>query len=234
MRAVRFRLHHCALSRSARVKWVLHEALGDDFDIELTPLYAGVQYSPAFKAINPNHNVPVLDILWDDGTTTHMLESAAMVSLIADAFPDKRLAPPAGAVTPARVDYLQMLQFGASTVDVMLWQIRAHEHLLPEAAFDQRTIDRYRAKFAREVEPQLAARLSAGGFICGADFTAADCIVGHDVLWARGYGLCGDEVFSGYVDRLAARPAFLKAFADRDDFPIAPPGGRPKRTPFNG
>lgn len=234
MRAIRFKLYHCPMSRSARVKWALHEALGDEFDVERVPLYAGVQYSPEFRAINPNHNVPVLEITWDDGSASHMLESGAMVALIADAFPEKRLAPPAGPVTRERADYLQMIHFGASWMDMMLWQIRAHEHLLTEADFDPRTIDRYRRKFTREVEPQLAARLAGGGHASGPAFTAADCIVGHNVLWARTYGLCGGDVFTDYVGRLDKRPAFRKAFADAAEFPVAPPGGRPRRTPFSG
>ena len=77
---------------------------------------------------------------------------------------------------------------------------------------------RYRRKFRGEVEPQLAARLELAPFACGQQFTAADCVVGHAVFWARGYGLCRDEVFRRYISHLSKRPAFVAAFADAREF----------------
>lgn len=226
-------LHHYPATRSARVKWILHEAVGDAFDTVAVDLYAGVQYSDAFMAKNPNHNVPVLDVEFDDGTHMTMLESAAMLSFLADAYPERQLAPAPG-TTHARADYLQMLHFGATSMDMMLWQIRIHEHVLPRAERDERTVARYRAKFISEVEPQLAERLAKGAYICGDDFTAADCVIGHNVTWARGYGLCQDEIFRAYLSRISKRPAFRAAFADAASFnpqPPKPPGGK---ILFNG
>lgn len=103
-------------------------------------------------------------------------------------------------------------------MDMMLWQIRAHEHVLPESERDPRTVARYRKKFREEIEPQLAARLEQAPFVCGQQFTAADCIVGHAVFWARGYGLCDGEIFQRYIARLSKRPAFGAAFADVREF----------------
>ena len=213
----RLTLHHFPASRSSRVKWALHETVGDDFDVVRVPLYDGAQYTAEFLQLNPNHAVPVLEILWDDGTTTTMVESAAMVAFLADAFPERELAPPPGP-SRARADYLQMLQFGATTFDLALWQVRVHEHvLLPEDA-DPRVSARYRRKIADEIEPQLLRRLEAGPYVCGARFTAADCVIAHDVTWARGYGLCQDERFRAYLSRVSKRPAFVKAFADAHEF----------------
>ena len=56
----KLKLFHYPATRSARVKWILHETVGDGFETEPLDLYAGVQYSDAFLAKNPNHNVPVL------------------------------------------------------------------------------------------------------------------------------------------------------------------------------
>ena len=229
----KLKLFHYPATRSARVKWILHETVGDGFETVATDLYAGVQYTDAFLAKNPNHNVPVLDIEFNDGRTMTMLESAAMVAFLADAYPDNNLAPTPGD-SRERADYLQMLQFGAVTIDMMLWQIRIHEHVLPRAERDERTAHRYRQKFIAEIEPQLAARLESGGFICGETFTAADCVIGHDVTWARGYGLCQDELFRAYLSRVSKRPAFRAAFADAGSFnpqPPKPPGGK---VSFNG
>jgi len=64
----------------------------------------------------------------------------------------------------------------------------------------------------------LKDRLRASPFICGADFTAADCVVGQNVVWARAYDMCTDDVFRRYHDRLATRPAFQRAYADAVGF----------------
>ncbi len=93
MNFTRLKLYHFPATRSARVKWLLHELLEDDFDVEVVPLYDGVQYSPDYLQKNPNHNVPALEITLDNGERHMMLESGAMVSLLADLFPEKGLAP---------------------------------------------------------------------------------------------------------------------------------------------
>jgi glutathione S-transferase len=227
------KLFHYPATRSARVKWILHEAVGDGFETVPLDLYAGAQYTDEFLAKNPNHNVPVLDIAFNDGSSMTMLESAAMVAFLADAYPEKNLAPAPGPYRE-RADYSQMLQFGATTMDMMLWQIRIHEHVLPRAERDERTAARYRNKFTTEVEPQLAARLVKQAFICGEAFTAADCVIGHNVTWARGYGMCQDEVFRAYLSRISKRPAFRAAFADAASFNPQPPKVPGGRVSFNG
>jgi len=227
------KLYHYPATRSARVKWMLHEVVGDAFEVEKVALYEGAQYGAEFLRINPNHNVPVLQITWATGEEQYLLESAAIVAFLADGYPDLGLAPPPGP-SKARADYLQMLHFGSTWMDMMLWQIRIHEHVLPEAERDARTVARYRRKFVEEVEPQLLQRLDRAPFICGDTFTAADCVVGHSVFWARGYGLARDEAFRSYVSRLSKRPAFGAAFADAGDFKPAVPPDNPLAVQFTG
>jgi len=219
----RFKLYHFPATRSARVKWMLHEVVDDDFELEIVPLYEGKQYSAEYMSLNPNHNVPTLEITMPDGRSKRMLESGAMVTFLADAFPEKGLAPPPSPLSFERADYLQMLYFGASWMDMILWQVRVHEPLLTDADKDERTIQRYRAKFIEEIEPQLRQRFERQPFICGDAFTAADCIIGHNVIWARGYGLCQDEIFRSYLSKVSKRPAFVKAFADARGFEREPP-----------
>lgn len=227
------KLYHFPASRSARARWALHETVGDDFEVATLQLYKGEQYREPFVGMNPNHNVPLLEITYADGSKQRMLESVAMVEWLVDAHPDRRLAPPAGELSAARADYLQMLHFAGTWMDMMLWQIRVHEHILPSADADQRTIDRYREKFVSEVEPQLAARLGKHEHICGDEFSGADIVIGHNVTWARGYGLCQDELFRAYLSRLAKRPAFGKAFEDAAEFQAELPD-RERSGPFSG
>ena len=214
----RIKLYHYPATRSARVKWILHEILDEDFDVERVDLYKGEQYEAPFLTKNPNHGVPTLELTLEDGTTMHMIESGAMIALLADAFPQAKLAPPADSLSSERADYLQMLHFGSTCMDMMLWQIRVHEHLLTDEQRDLRTLARYRNKFKEEVEPRLETRLATTPYICGAQFSAADCMVGHSVLWGRAYGMCEPQIFADYAGRLMARPAFQKAFADLHEF----------------
>jgi glutathione S-transferase len=215
MSVTKIRLYHCPATRSARVKWLLGELLGPEgFEEERISLYDGEQYLSEFRWRNPNHAVPVLKIADDAGHCSYMIESGAMMVWLADAFPDKALAPPPGSLSFERADYLQMLHFGSTTLDMMLWQIRCHEHLLPELERDMRVSRRYRQKFATEGEPQLVGRLLTSGYICGEKFSAADCVVGQIVIWARAYRLCQHPVFRDYLDRLSQRPPFRMAYAD--------------------
>ena len=233
MKIQHLKLYHYPASRSARVKWALHECVGDEFEVARVDLYEGAQYSYEFMQVNPNHCVPVLDVTWDTGKSQRMFESAAMVAFLADAYPAKALAPlPDG--SPERADYLQMLHFGSTWMDMMLWQVRIHEHVLPLAQRDARTITRYRKKFSEEVEPQLMQRLKATRYICGDEFSAADCVVGHSVTWARGYGLCRDELFRRYLSLLSKRSAFARAFSDAREFSPEVPQDKPLITRFTG
>lgn len=233
MKIDRLKLYHFPGSRSARVKWLLHELLSDAFDVEKVALYDGAAFTPEFLARNPNHAVPVLEITWSNGERQHLFESAAMVTFLADAYPAAGLAPLPGA-SPQRADYLLMIHFGATTMDQPLWQVRVHEHMLPAAERDARTVARYRRKFIDEVEPQLLSRLTQAPFICGDAFSAADCVVGHSVYWARGYGLCRDDAFRAYVSRLSKRPAFAAAFADARQFVFEVDADRALAAKFSG
>jgi glutathione S-transferase len=217
MQNAKFKLYHDAALRSARVKWLLHEIVGDDFVVEYVDIYGAQQYGADYLAINPNHGVPVLEITVETGESMKMIESAAMITLLADAFPEKGLAPASGQLSFERADYLQVVHFGAS-IDMMLWQIRIHEHILAEAEKDVRTVRRYKRKFATEAEPQLRRRLERTSFICGDEFSAADCIIAHCVMWAQIYALCTDDVFKRYLARVSERPAFGSAFSDAHRF----------------
>lgn len=210
-------LHHYPISRSARVKWLLHELVGDDFETKRVALLQGQQFSPDFIAKNPNHGVPVLDVVYDDGSEHTIYESIAILIFLADAYADKGFAPSLSEYKK-RADYLQMMAFGGSWMDMMLWQIRLNEDLLPRSVRSQALADFNRDKFVNEVEPQLIARLSQHDYVCGENFTAADCMMGQNINWARAYKMCQDDVFYHYLKRMKQREGFQKAFADASEF----------------
>ncbi len=210
-------LYHYPLSRSARVKWLLHELVGDKFEVKRVGLLQGQQFSKDFISKNPNHGVPVLDVTYSDGTEQTIYESIAIMIFLADAFADKGLAPSLDNHS-ARADYLQMMAFGGSWMDMMLWQIRLNEDLLPRSVRSIALAKFNRDKFVNEVEPQLIKRLESQDYICGDNFTAADCMMGQNINWARAYKLCQDDIFYAYMKRMKQRPSFQKAFADAAEF----------------
>ncbi len=226
-------LHNYPATRSVRARWMLNETVGDDFEVRLVDLYSGAQYEPEYLALNPNHNVPLLEIHWDDGDVQLMRESAAIVEWLADHFQETGLAP-APTAGRKRAEYLQYLHFGATWMDMMLWQIRTHRHILGSDEADSLTIARYENKFRNECEPQIAERLKGGNYILGNAFSAADVIIGHNVFWARGYGLCQDDIFAGYLNQLMARPALQKALDDLGDFSLEPASDATVRQKFTG
>lgn len=226
------RLHHYPGLRSARVAWLLHE-LDQPFDTVHVDVFKGEQYSREFIALNPAHGLPVLEFETDGGERMTMLESGAIVMFVADAWPDARLAP-APSEPLARAEYLQAICYCAATLDMMLWQIRVHEDLLPVGERDERTVRRYRDKFLAEAQPRLAQKLDRHAYICGDAFGAADCMIGHGVMWARAYGLCRSEPFDAYVRRLAQRAAFKRAFADQKNIDLSPADLEAIHGKFNG
>lgn len=233
MQFKKLKLYHYPATRSVRARWALFETVGDAFETKRVELYGAEQYSSEYLALNPNHNVPALEVHWPDGSRQVILESVAIVEWLADLFPDKRLAPPIS--SPAsRAEYLQWLHFGGTWMDMMLWQIRAHRHILPKDDADPRTVARYEQKFRNEAEPQIAEKLRQSGFIVGDCFSAADIVVGHSVFWARGYGLCKDDIFTEYIGRLSHRSGFQQSLDDLTSFSLEPEQDAPVRERFSG
>lgn len=214
-------LYHYPISRSARVKWLLHElelaGVIDGFETVKLDLMRGDGMAPEFMAKNPNHAVPVLDVEYADGRSHTMIESGAMLSFLTEQYPNAGLGPDASDPI-ARADFHQMLYFGASWFDMMLWQIRLHEDLLPKKIRSQAMADMYRGKIENEVAPQLLARIEKHDYICGESFTTADIMTGYNINWAGAYGLCRTPEFKAYMTRMKSREAFGLAFADASEF----------------
>ncbi|WP_409431946.1 glutathione S-transferase family protein [Litorimonas sp. RW-G-Af-16] len=217
MKIKHIKLYHYPMSRSARVKWLLHEILGEDFETETVALRQMAQFTPDFLAKNPNHGVPVLDITYDDGSQQVMYESGAMLIWLADHYGEKGFAPSIDE-SAARADYLQMMIFGAAWMDMKLWQTRLHQDLLPKTVRNQDFADFNKDKIKNEMEPMLIERLEAHDYICGDHFTAADIMTAHNIQWAGAYGLCRHPALKAYMQRVRARPAYALAFADAADF----------------
>jgi len=200
-------LYHAAQSRSVRPRWMLEE-IGVPHEIKRLNLQANEQKGAAYLKLNPNGTVPTLV----DGDVV-LFESAAICQYLADKFPDKKFAPPAG--TPARAKYYQWIHYAMSAVEPPAVTIFLHTMRRPE--------DKRVPQLVEEARPALAAAvkvvdtaLAGRTFLLGDALSTADVVMGSTLGWCRLMGLLGPEApnAAAYLDRLTTRPAWQRAFAD--------------------
>jgi glutathione S-transferase len=192
-------LYHAAPSRSSIVRWMLEE-VGEPYDIHLLSLAKGEQRSPAYLAINPMGKVPALK--HGDAIIT---EAAAICTYLADAFPRTKLNVPIG--DPRRGPYLKWLFFGPSCIEPAITD-RAFPRQEParRSALGYGDFDTVMDVVAKAVEP--------GPYLMGAQFTAADVVVGSTIRWGMMFNLLPVRPeFKAYVARLEQRPALQRAMA---------------------
>ncbi|GHB01209.1 glutathione S-transferase [Algimonas arctica] len=186
-------------------------------DLIRVDLMKGEGMAPKFLSLNPNHAVPVLHLKYTDGREQTLFESGAMILHLADLYPDARLSPPPSDPV-ARGDYLQMVAFNAAHLDTILWNIRLNRDLFPKQMRSETIVAFNMAKLQNEIVPQLNARLFDQDWICGPQFSAADCIMAQNIGWMRSYGVAKDGPVQDYAKRLKARPSWQAAYADAHEF----------------
>ena len=199
------KLYHSHETRSVRPRWLLEE-IGARYELVRLDLHADEHRTPEYLEIHPHGVVPALV----DGDLV-LYESAAIVSYLADAFPDAKLAPPLG--TPERGLYYQWMYYSIATLEPPVMDVLEHTMFLPEDERDPARIKSGRENFV-EVAAVLDRALSGRSFILG-DFSAADIMLGLTLIWAAQMEMLGDaRALQGYAQRLSERPAFQRANAD--------------------
>jgi glutathione S-transferase len=186
-------------------------------DLIRVDLMKGEGMAPKFLALNPNHAVPVLHLKYADGREQTLFESGAMILHLADLHPEAGLSPSTSDPI-TRGDYLQMIAFNAAHLDTILWNIRLNRDLFPKSMRSETIVAFNMAKLENEIVPQLSARLSDQDWICGSQFSAADCIMAQNIGWMRSYGVAKDGPIQDYAKRLQARPSWQAAYADAREF----------------
>lgn len=178
---------------------VLNEG-GFDFDKERVDLVSKKTESGAdYTAINPNGYVPAL--LLDDGQV--LTEGPAIIQYLADRLPEKKLAPPAGAVERYRLQ--EWLNF-----------ISTELHKGFGALFNPKAPDEWKTT-ARELLVRriayAAKRLESKPYLMGNDFTVADAYLFTVLGWSNwvGVDLSPWPALGAYLGRVAARPAVQAA-----------------------
>ena len=197
-------LHGVPGSRSTRVAWLLEE-LGVPYEQQQIKFREGEHKQPAHLARQPHGLVPSVDL--GHGT---MIESAAICLALADKHADKHLAPALDA--PERARYYEAIVYAVSTVDETVIPIYFHTKVLPPDKRDPKVVDAKTPtwKIAADL---LTKRLGDRQFIVGNKFSAADIVVGYDLVLALEIGLlAGYPQLTAYAQRLTQRPTFAKVF----------------------
>lgn len=188
-------IYHSPKTRSSCVLALLEE-LEAPYTLHDVNFRTGAQRRPEFLAINPMGKVPA--IVHDGVLVT---ELPAIFIYLADAFPQKNLAPVIG--DPLRGPYMRWLVFYGSAFEPALLDRLTKREPPPRGMNPYGDFD----TTLKTVETQLAQ----GHYILGARFTAADVLWGMALRMFIGFGaLPATPVFSDYAARVCARPSVVR------------------------
>jgi len=175
------------------------EEIGEPYEAVYVDLKNGGQHTPQYHAINPMEKVPALE---DRGAC--VAESGAICAFLAERFPQAGLAPAID--DPLRGRYLQWLFFSGSCIEAAITQKFANVQLPPTSA-GWGTFDK--------VFDVLSEVLSAGHYMLGEKFSAADVMIASDLHFVIDVFkmLEPRPEFTAYLQRCRSRSAFLRAAA---------------------
>lgn len=185
------------MSRGRIVRWLLEE-IDQPYRTEILD-YGTTMKAPEYLAINPMGKVPALK--HGDVVVT---ECAAICAYLADAFPDAGLAPPFG--DPRRGPYYRWLFFGAGPVEAAT----INKTLGFEVPAERRGMAGYGS--LSDVIRVLENAVSAGPYLLGERFSAADVYLGSQIGWGLVFGTIEKRpAFEGYWQRISTRAAAVRA-----------------------
>lgn len=182
------------MSRGRIARWMLEET-GAPYRTEILDYNAmkGADY----LAVNPMGKVPAIR----HGETV-VTEAAAICSYLAEAFPERGLAPKA----EERGRYFRWMFFAAGPLETAVTN-RALGFEVPPERRRMAGCGSY-----QEVMDTLDAAVSASPYIAGDRFTAADVYVGSHIGFGLAFGSFEKRPsFTEYFGRLSARDAYRRA-----------------------
>jgi glutathione S-transferase len=185
------------MSRGRIARWMLEET-GETYHAEVLD-FGTTMKAPAYLVINPMGKVPALS----HGEVV-VTETAAICAYLADAFPQAGLAP----ALAARGAYYRWLFFAAGPMESAITNHRLGFELPPD-----KTIMAGYGSFAQVLDT-LEAAVSHAEYLAGPAFSAADLYVGANLGFLLQFGAIEQRpAFVAYSERLAARPAAIRAAA---------------------
>ncbi len=198
-------LYNYPKTRGVRVTWMLEE-LEAEYEFKLVPFGENGFASEDYVKINPAGKVPALR----DGDLL-LTESAAIVTYLGDKFPAQQLVPEPG--TAARARYDQWCYFALAELEQPLWTKGKHNFILPPDKRVPAVVETAEWEFQKALNV-LSLGLGDNKYILGAEFSAADILIGQTLLWARVAKQPVDfQNIKDYTDRVLGRDALQRARA---------------------
>ncbi len=202
-------LYFAPFTRATRPRWLLEE-LGVPYELKVVDTKTSEHKTQQFKdEVHPLGAVPALK----DGDDV-IIESGAIVAYLADKFadvaPGRRFAPTLD--DKLRGKYLEWLFFAYATIEPAIVAVASHNPQAP--AFSAPTPERMEKEKAHlaEVLTVVEKAVAKHDFLLPTGFSAADVIVGAQVMWAASMKLVSkDSAVSKYIERCKARPAWGKS-----------------------
>ena len=156
-----------------------------------------------YLAVNPKGQVPALKT--DNGDV--LTEGPAVLQYVADGAPDSGMAPPAGTMERTRLH--QWLNYISSEIHKSVFYMLFNPTIPPAMK------DYARGSIAAKYD-FLSAHLSDNDYLVGGRFTVADAYLVTTFGWTQpaGIDLSPWPILTAYRDRIMARPAVRRAFAD--------------------
>jgi len=191
-------------TRGSRVRWMLEE-LGVPYQVEALDAAAGEHKRDPYRSVHPHGLIPALEI---DGQT--LIDSAGICMHLAVLRAARGLAPPLG--TPDRAAWYQWIVYAAATLDGPLVDWVMHALVLPEARRRPEPVAQGHAVW-RVAAPFLERSLTGRTWLFGDTFSAADVVLGYDVVIASRLGALSEyPAIGAYAARLMTRAAFRTVY----------------------
>ncbi len=187
------------MSRGRIGRWMLEE-VGQPYETVIVD-YGPAMKGPEYRAINPMGKVPALR--HGDRIVT---EVAAIITYLADAFPEARL------MADDRASFYRWMFFAAGPV----------EQAVVNASFGWKAEtpqDKGRTGYGslETVTRTLTDHLAKHDYFADGRFTAVDVYAGSQIGWGLRFGtIPANDTLQAYWDRIKTRPA-LAAGAAKDE-----------------
>ena len=201
-------LFWCPKTRASRILWLLEE-LRQPFEVRLIDIrQPEAKKDPDFAAASPMGKVPAIMDRTARGVV-RMADSAAIGLYLADRYPAAGLAPAID--DPRRGDYLYWMTYTPGVIEPAMAE-KFNNWQVSRATCGWGNFD--------TMIDVLEQGLAHGPWLLGAQFSAADVLVGSSVYFMKIFGVLPESrVLADYADRCLARPAYAKALA-RDTEPL--------------
>lgn len=192
-------------TRAFRCFWMLEE-LQIDYRIQEVNVHKGEGRDPKYLSIIPTGKVPALQ---DEDFI--LFESAAIITYLADKFPEKNLIPKTS--TKERGLYNQWCYYVMSELEQPLWLNAKHTFIYPENRRIAGNVESAKFEFKHALKV-VEGHLDSNEYMVGNQFSGADILVAQTFMWAQMVRFPMDLPASlEFIARMKERDGYQRAMA---------------------